>query len=412
MLCGLARSCEPRARPTPFRYREGAWLNGRGRGLVPVRAWPVAEAAPMAEERVSRWYFGGLASSGAACCTHPLDLLVHLQTQQEVKMRMMGMAMHVIRTDGFLALYNGLSASLCRQMTYSLTRFGIYESGKKHLGQGSQGPPPFYQKVLLGATGGLVGGFVGTPADMVNVRALDLCMVAFGVVGGAGVLLTSLLASLPHAVCDPQGEWDGRRLSWPFCKRATQLHCPVLGSPVLQGQWGTGSPLTCRALPSRMQNDMKQPPSQRRNYAHALDGMYRVFREEGVKKLFAGASVASSRGAFVTVGQLSCYDQAKQLVLATGLMSDNVFAHFLSSFIAGICATFLCQPLDVLKTRLMNSHGEYRGVIHCAMETAKLGPLAFYKGFVPAAVRLVPQTVLTFIFLEQLRKYFGIKVTT
>lgn len=32
-------------------------------------------------------------------------------------MRMMGMAMHVIRTDGFFALYNGLSASLCRQVS-------------------------------------------------------------------------------------------------------------------------------------------------------------------------------------------------------------------------------------------------------------------------------------------------------
>ncbi|NXT67355.1 DIC protein, partial [Chaetops frenatus] len=252
-------------------------------------------------------------------------------TQQEVKMRMMGMAVHVIRTDGFLALYNGLSASLCRQMTYSLTRFGIYETAKNRLGQSNQGPPPFYQKVLLGAAGGFTGGFVGTPADMVNVRSL----------------------------------------------RAL-----------------TSSPLA---------------PS---SYSHALDGMYRVLREEGLKKLFSGASVASFRGALVTVGQLSCYDQAKQLVLTTGLLSDNVFTHFLSSFIAGGCATFLCQPLDVLKTRLMNSHGEYRGVTHCAMETAKLGPLAFYKGFVPAAVRLVPQTVLTFLFLEQLRKYFGIKVAT
>ncbi|NXY26698.1 DIC protein, partial [Atrichornis clamosus] len=252
-------------------------------------------------------------------------------TQQEVKMRMMGMAMHVIRTDGFVALYNGLSASLCRQMTYSLTRFGIYETAKNHLGQGSQGPPPFYQKVLLAAAGGFAGGFVGTPADMVNVRS-------------------------PRAL--------------------------------------TSSPLA---------------PS---SYSHALDGMYRVLREEGLKKLFSGATVASGRGALVTVGQLSCYDQAKQLVLATGLLSDNIFTHFLSSFIAGGCATFLCQPLDVLKTRLMNSHGEYRGVTHCAMETAKLGPLAFYKGFVPAAVRLIPQTVLTFVFLEQLRKYFGIKVTT
>ncbi|NXK82693.1 DIC protein, partial [Amazona guildingii] len=249
----------------------------------------------------------------------------------EVKMRMMGMAMHVIRNDGFLALYNGLSASLCRQMTYSLTRFGIYETARDRLGQGSQGPPPFYQKVLLGAVGGFTGGLVGTPADMVNVR---------------------------------------------------------------------------------MQNDMKQPPSQRRNYSHALDGMYRVLREEGLKKLFSGATMASSRGALVTVGQLSCYDQAKQLVLSTGLLSDNIFTHFLASFIAGGCATFLCQPLDVLKTRLMNSQGEYRGVTHCAMETAKLGPLAFYKGFIPAAIRLIPHTILTFVFLEQLRKYFGIKVST
>lgn len=41
---------------------------------------------------------------------------VHLQTQQEVKLRMMGMALRVVRSDGVLALYNGLSASLCRQV--------------------------------------------------------------------------------------------------------------------------------------------------------------------------------------------------------------------------------------------------------------------------------------------------------
>ena len=33
------------------------------------------------------------------------------------------------RSEGFLALYNGLSASLVRQLTYSTTRFAIYEVG-------------------------------------------------------------------------------------------------------------------------------------------------------------------------------------------------------------------------------------------------------------------------------------------
>ena len=27
------------------------------------------------QKRMGRWYFGGLASAGAACCTHPLDLI-------------------------------------------------------------------------------------------------------------------------------------------------------------------------------------------------------------------------------------------------------------------------------------------------------------------------------------------------
>ncbi|XP_077461676.1 mitochondrial dicarboxylate carrier [Stigmatopora argus] len=284
----------------------------------------------MTEKRMSRWYFGGLASCGAACCTHPLDLLkVHLQTQQEVKQRMFGMAVQVVKNDGILALYNGLSASLCRQMSYSLTRFAIYETVRDMIGNQTQGPMPFYQKVMLGAFGGFTGGFVGTPADMVNVR---------------------------------------------------------------------------------MQNDMKLPPELRRNYKHAIDGLFRVFREEGVRKLFSGATMASSRGALVTVGQLACYDQAKQLVLGTGMLGDNMFTHFLSSFIAGGCATFLCQPLDVLKTRLMNSKGEYTGVRHCLQETAKLGPLAFYKGLVPAGIRLIPHTVLTFMFLEQLKKNFGIRI--
>lgn len=81
---------------------------------------------------------------------------------------------------------------------------------------------------------------------------------------------------------------------------------------------------------------------------------------EGLKKLFSGATMASSRGMLVTVGQvgsgaplgvgvgswlqdpdptlpcpqLSCYDQAKQLVLSTGYLSDNILTHFIASFIA------------------------------------------------------------------------------
>lgn len=51
--------------------------------------------------------------------------------------------------------------------------------------------------------------------------------------------------------------------------------------------------------------------------------------------------------------------------------------------------------------------GEFKGLWDIVIYTAKLGPLGFFKGYVPAFVRLAPQTILTFVFLEQLRFNFG-----
>lgn len=276
---------------------------------------------------LSRWYFGGVASSMAACCTHPLDLLkVHLQTQKEGRLGIGGMAVKVIKSDGVLGLYSGLSASLLRQLTYSTTRFGMYESIKASLGQ-EKGPLPFHQKVALAAVSGACGGLVGTPGDMVNVR---------------------------------------------------------------------------------MQNDVKLPPEQRRLYKHAIDGLIRVAREEGLAKLFSGASMATSRAVLMTIGQVAFYDQFKQVLLATGLFSDNLVTHFTASSSAATVAVAMTQPLDVMKTRLMNAApGEFNSIFHCFSTTLREGPSAFYKGFVPAFVRLAPQTVLTWIFLEQIRQNFG-----
>lgn len=74
----------------------------------------------------------------------------------------------------------------------------------------------------------------------------------------------------------------------------------------------------------------------------------------------------------------------------------------------GAIATTLTQPLDVLKTRAMNAKpGEFASTWALVKYTAKLGPLGFFKGYVPAFVRLGPHTILTFVFLEQIRQNFG-----
>lgn len=116
---------------------------------------------PKEIQRLPKWYFGGCASAMAACITHPLDLLkVHLQTAKSTKeFSLIQRTFKIIEVQGFCALYNGLTASLFRQMTYSTARFGLYEVLKQSVSEDPR-KLPFHQKVLLGAISGAVGGFV------------------------------------------------------------------------------------------------------------------------------------------------------------------------------------------------------------------------------------------------------------
>lgn len=110
-------------------------------------------SSELKQSKQSRWYFGGMASGGAACFTHPLDLLkVTLQTQQEGKLTLFSLTGKIIRERGIFALYNGLSASMLRQLTYSTTRFGLYEMGKQDYGN------TFMGKIMLAGISGAAGG--------------------------------------------------------------------------------------------------------------------------------------------------------------------------------------------------------------------------------------------------------------
>jgi len=117
------------------------------------------------------FWFGGSASCFAACTTHPLDLVkVRLQTRSgNAPKTMVGTFIHVFRSDGFLGLYSGLSASLLRQITYSTTRFGIYEELKADFTSGTKSPS-FPTLIAMASTSGFLGGIAGNPADVLNVR--------------------------------------------------------------------------------------------------------------------------------------------------------------------------------------------------------------------------------------------------
>ncbi|MCJ1259408.1 Mitochondrial dicarboxylate transporter [Lignoscripta atroalba] len=82
---------------------------------------------------------------------------------------MFGTFVHILKQDGFLGLYSGLSASLLRQLTYSTTRFGVYEE-LKEVFTTSVTSPSFPTLIAMASTSGFLGGVAGNPADVLNVR--------------------------------------------------------------------------------------------------------------------------------------------------------------------------------------------------------------------------------------------------
>lgn len=156
----------------------------------------------------------------------------------------------------------------------------------------------------------------------------------------------------------------------------------------------------------RMQNDGQLPIHQRRNYNHALDGIVRICREEGVATLFRGIGPNINRAILMTSSQCVSYDLFKSIFLNKTSMKDGIALHLISSVLAGLVATTVCSPVDVIKTRIMSASTPTMSATHIMKSMLKSeGLSSFFKGWTPAFIRLGPQTIITFVVLEQFKTW-------
>ncbi|XP_056467879.1 mitochondrial uncoupling protein 2-like [Gadus chalcogrammus] len=141
-------------------------------------------------------------------------------------------------------------------------------------------------------------------------------------------------------------------------------------------------------------------------YSGTFDAYRTIAREEGVRGLWKGCLPNITRNAIVNCSELVTYDLIKELILKRKLMTDNMPCHFTAAFAAGFCTTIVASPVDVVKTRYMNSApGRYRGATNCAITMLmKEGPQAFYKGFVPSFLRLGSWNIVMFVSYEQIKR--------
>ncbi|KAM8773376.1 mitochondrial brown fat uncoupling protein 1 [Acanthopagrus schlegelii] len=143
-----------------------------------------------------------------------------------------------------------------------------------------------------------------------------------------------------------------------------------------------------------------------RRYTGTMQAYKHIFQNEGMRGLWKGTLPNITRNALVNCTELVTYDLIKEAILRHNLMSDNLPCHFVSAFGAGFVTTVIASPVDVVKTRYMNSPpGQYKSAINCAWTMmTKEGPTAFYKGFVPSFLRLGSWNVVMFVSFEQIKR--------
>ncbi|CAK8690307.1 unnamed protein product [Clavelina lepadiformis] len=284
-----------------------------------------------------KFLFGGAAGMGATLFVQPLDLVKNrLQLsgeggKQKLYKNSFDAVTRILRSEGIIGVYNGLSAGLLRQATYTTTRLGVYTILIDSFTDKDGNPPNFFMKALLGMSAGACGAFVGTPAEVSLIR---------------------------------------------------------------------------------MTADGRLPPEQRRGYTSVFNALARMTREEGLFTLWRGCIPTMGRAVVVNAAQLASYSQAKQTLLTTDYFKDDIFCHFVASMISGLITTIASMPVDIAKTRIQNMKTvegipEYTGAIDVLGKVVRAeGFFSLWKGFTPYYFRLGPHTVLTFIFLEQLNKFY------
>jgi solute carrier family 25 uncoupling protein 8/9 len=111
--------------------------------------------------------------------------------------------------------------------------------------------------------------------------------------------------------------------------------------------------------------------------------MYKsIYRERGILGLWVGLLPNMARNSVVNATELVSYDTFKELLIKNKLLNNGLTCHFTAGFAAGFMATIIASPIDVVKTRVMNST-DGASFIKCAKELAlREGFLGFYKGIV------------------------------
>ncbi|XP_077525864.1 mitochondrial glycine transporter A-like isoform X1 [Haemaphysalis longicornis] len=136
-----------------------------------------------------------------------------------------------------------------------------------------------------------------------------------------------------------------------------------------------------------------------------------IYRTHGMRGLYSGLIPTLIRDAPYSGIYLVFYVQAKrfvpQSVQQEGSGGQLVAANFTCGLVAGLLASVVTQPADVIKTHMQLSPAKFSSILATVLLVAREeGVVGYFRGLVPRMLRRTLVTAMAWSFYEQVTKGF------
>uniref|UniRef100_A0A8C7JAT8 Calcium-binding mitochondrial carrier protein SCaMC-2 n=1 Tax=Oncorhynchus kisutch TaxID=8019 RepID=A0A8C7JAT8_ONCKI len=160
---------------------------------------------------------------------------------------------------------------------------------------------------------------------------------------------------------------------------------------------------TCTAPLDRLKVLM-QVHASRTNSMCIAGGFTHMIREGGMWSLWRGNGMNVIKIAPESAIKFMAYEQIKRLI-GSNQETLGILERFVAGSLAGAIAQSSIYPMEVLKTRLaLRKTGQFSGIADCAKQIfRKEGMAAFYKGYIPNLIGIIPYAGIDLAVYETLK---------
>uniref|UniRef100_A0A671S8P9 Calcium-binding mitochondrial carrier protein SCaMC-2-A-like n=1 Tax=Sinocyclocheilus anshuiensis TaxID=1608454 RepID=A0A671S8P9_9TELE len=160
---------------------------------------------------------------------------------------------------------------------------------------------------------------------------------------------------------------------------------------------------TCTAPLDRLKVLMQVHGSHGNNMC-IMSGLTQMIKEGGMRSLWRGNGINVIKIAPESALKFMAYEQIKRL-MGSSQETLGITERFVAGSLAGVIAQSTIYPMEVLKTRLaLRKTSQYKGISDCAKQILKgEGMTAFYKGYVPNMLGIIPYAGIDLAVYETLK---------